>query len=199
MAPFPKGRFILVRHGETEANRRRCFADSDEIPLSETGLRQAREVALVLATKFHAQVLVSSHFLRARQTSEIIAEALGLTAECIPGLHERDFGCLKGLPYERMPSGEDQPWLWKPEGGESLDEVRLRAIEALEALRVRHPGKDAVIVCHGAVIQAICAHITGVWSESSVPRNCGIVTIGYEGEAWAEPVFSGDWERITSR
>src|SRR4051812_11464946 len=98
----PKGRFILVRHGETEANRRRCFADSDEIPLSETGLRQAREVAALLRSTFRPQAVVSSHFRRARQTSEIIAEALGLTTEAISGLHERDFGCLKGHPYERM-------------------------------------------------------------------------------------------------
>jgi broad specificity phosphatase PhoE len=203
MAPFAKGRFILVRHGETDANRRRIFADSDDIPLSETGVRQARDVALVLSGGLRAQVLVSSHFLRARRTAEIIAEALGLAAEAVPGLHERDFGCLKGHPYERMgemmaAGNAAAPWFWKPEGGESLDDVRRRAIAAMERLRTRYPGREVVIVCHGAVIQAICAHITGVWSESAVPPNCGFVTIEYDAERWSAPVISGEWDRIES-
>jgi broad specificity phosphatase PhoE len=196
-----KGRFILVRHGETEANRRRCFADSDDIPLSETGIQQAREVALLLSSGCRAQVLVSSHFLRARQTGEIIAEALRLAIEAVPGLHERNFGCLKGHPYEHMGEmmalHDREAWLWKPEGGESLDDVRRRAIAAMENLRARYPGREIVVVCHGAVIQSICAHITGVWTESSVPPNCGIVTIDYEEDAWTEPVLAGDWDRIT--
>ncbi|HWF06865.1 MAG TPA: histidine phosphatase family protein [Bryobacteraceae bacterium] len=195
-----KGRFILIRHGETDANRRRCFADSDEIPLSDIGIQQAREVALLLASGCRAQILVSSHFLRARQTGEIIAEALRLATEAIPGLHERDFGCLKGHAYERMGelmgSNDREPWRWKPEGGESLDDVRRRAILVMESLRARYPGREIVVVCHGAVIQAICAHITGVWTEASVPPNCGIVTIDYEEDVWGEPVLSGAWNPI---
>jgi len=197
-----RGRFILVRHGETEANRRRCFADSDEISLSETGYRQAREVAIVLSQGFRAQALISSHFRRAVETSEIIADALGLPIESLAGLHERDFGCLKGHPYGHMGAlmmpDDEKPWLWKPEGGESLDEVRLRAITAMETLCSRYPGQDVIVVCHGAVIQAVCAHITGEWTESAVPPNCGIVTIEYEAGVWGKPALSGDWERITS-
>jgi broad specificity phosphatase PhoE len=145
-------------------------------------------------------VLVSSEFLRARQTSEILAKVLNLITETHPGIHERDFGCLKGNPYERMGemmiAGDPEPHTWKPAGGESLDEVRRRAISAMEALRARYPGQEIVIVCHGAVIQAVCAHITGVWSEASVPPNCGIVTIDYDADAWQQPLLSGEWDRI---
>ncbi|HEX4275258.1 MAG TPA: histidine phosphatase family protein [Bryobacteraceae bacterium] len=202
MEPSSKGRFILVRHGETDANRRRCFADSDSISLSEAGVQQAREVALLLSDGFGAQVLVSSHFLRARQTAEIIAEVLSLETEAISGIHERDFGCLKGHPYERLGElmtrcDDTPPWLWKPEGGESLEDVRRRAVLVMENLRDRYSGQDVVIVCHGAVIQAICAHITGVWTESAVPPNCGFVTIEYDAGKWSAPVLSCEWDRIT--
>src|ERR1700759_35602 len=129
-------RIILVRHGETEANRRRCFALSDDIPLTDTGRRQARELALRLAREFRPHLLVSSSFLRARETSAIVGEVLQLSPEIAAGLHERDFGCLRGHPYERMgaqmlpdPAYNPQgPWLWAPAGGESLDEVRRRAL-----------------------------------------------------------------------
>jgi broad specificity phosphatase PhoE len=183
MPLVPEGKILLVRHGETEANRRKCFAESDDIPLTETGRRQAHELAVRLAREFRPQILCSSEFVRARETSEIIATVLGIRPETIPGIHERNFGCLKGHPYHRM--GEAmiadplydpaRHWQWTPDGGESLDDVRRRAITALDLARARHPGKDVVVVCHGAVIQAICAHIGGEWNE--VPPNCAIVEI----------------------
>jgi len=197
MPPPPKGKIILVRHGETEANRQRCFACSDDIPLTDAGREQAHQLALRLSREFRPAVLVSSEFLRARQTSEIIARVLGLTTAAITGIHERDFGSLKGHPYERL--GEAMsldrsiaPWMWSPTGGESLDDVRRRAIDAIEALRVRYPDQEIVVVCHGAVIQAICAHITGQWSETCVPPNCGVVMIPCGPQGWEQPVLSGN-------
>jgi broad specificity phosphatase PhoE len=161
-----EGKIILVRHGETEANVRGCFADSDDIPLTEAGKMQSRELAIRLSREFRPEVLISSTFLRARQTSEIIAEVLGLATQAIPGIQERNFGSLKGHPYERLGIRDAQ---WSPEGGESPDDVRRRAIAAIEPLRDRYPTEEIVIVTHGAVIQAVC----GV----SVPPNCGIVVV----------------------
>ncbi len=195
-----RGRIILVRHGETEANLRRCFAESDEIPLTDAGRVQARQIAEQLAREFHPAVVVSSPFLRARQTAAIIANALGLTAEAVAGIHERNFGCLRGHPYERLGemmtapifSDPAQRRVWKPEGGESLEDVRQRAIAALESLRARYVGQEVVVVCHGAVIRAICAHITGDWDETYVIGNCAIAVIEYAGSDWKHPVVPGE-------
>jgi broad specificity phosphatase PhoE len=183
---MPSGRLILVRHGETTANRRRVFAD-DDTPLNETGRRQSELVAQRLAREFDSNVLVSSHLLRARQTSEIIGGIIGLTPEPISGLHERDLGALKGLPYERLAQA--------PDSAETIDSVTRRAMAAIEALRDRYPAHEIVVVCHGAVIQSICAHITGVWSED-YPPNCGLVTIDYDTQGWHAPVKSGGWSAL---
>jgi 2,3-bisphosphoglycerate-dependent phosphoglycerate mutase len=204
MPLVPEGKVILVRHGETDANRRKCFAESDDIPLTETGRRQAQELASRLAREFRPQILCSSQFARARETSEIIAAVLGLQPETIPGIHERNFGFLKGHPYDRMGEAMTadplydpaRSWQWRPAGGESLDDVRDRAIVSLTATRARHRDKDIVIVCHGAVIQAIRAHITGDWSESFVPPNCGVVEIKYTPEGWQSPVVSDQWQNL---
>lgn len=184
-----RGRLILVRHGETAANVRRVFADSDDIPLTEAGRLQSEQLAQRLAREFRPDVLVSSQFARARETCEIIGRVLGLAPEAIAGVHERDFGDLRGHPYVRL--GE------APHLAEPLETVRARAIAAIDALRERYPAHEIVVVCHGAVIQSICAHITGVWSEESVPPNCGVVVIEYDARGWHAPVLSGDWERIT--
>ena len=185
-------RVILARHGETDANRRRCFADSNEIPLNEAGRIQAEELARRLAANFRPERLAASPFLRATQTGEIIARELGLDMEIAEGIQERDFGCLKGHPYARM--GElmcqdpvyapMRAWLWRPPGGESLEDVRLRAIAVLDGLRMRYPSQELIVVCHGAVIQALSAHVTGEWSEVSVPPNCGIVVIAQGESGW---------------
>jgi probable phosphoglycerate mutase len=179
-----EGKIILVRHGETEANLRRCFGDSDDVPLTDTGRLQSRELAFRLSREFCPEILVSSDFLRARQTSEIIGRVLGLMTEAVPGLHERNFGCLRGHPYESLNEMMSRTplepgWLWSPPGGESPDDVRHRAIAAIESLRVRYPGREIVVVSHGAVIQAVCAHITGDWNSASVPPNCGIISVGW--------------------
>jgi broad specificity phosphatase PhoE len=206
MAQPREGKIILVRHGETEANLRRCFADSDDIPLTEAGQSQAHEAALRLSREFRPQLLISSTFFRARQTSGIIGNVLSLATEAIPGIHERHFGCLKGHPYgrleemmalDRLKPNPVKPWLWSPAGGESLDAVRQRAIDAIDALRVRYHGQEIVVVSHGAVIQALCAHITGQWSEASVPPNCGIVTFVYDAEGWQVPILSEKQEYLS--
>ncbi len=170
-------RIILVRHGETEANRRGRFAESDETPLTETGRLQAHRLALRLAREFRPAALISSGFLRARETSEIIARTLALETEIIEGIQERDFGSLKGHPYERL-ADTIVPDL------ESEESVRSRAVAALEFLRVRYACQEIVVVSHGAVIRAICAHITGNGSDAVVPPNCGIQVIEYGKRGW---------------
>ena len=104
--------------------------------------------------------------------------------------YERDFGNLKGHPYERLSEA--------PGFVESLDDVRKRAIAAIDSLRVRYPGREIVVVSHGAVIQAVCAHITGEWSEESVPPNCGPVMIGYDAQGWQLAVKPGDWDTLAA-
>jgi probable phosphoglycerate mutase len=153
--------------------------------LTEEGLRQAEELAARLAREFSPRFVYSSAFRRARQTAEIVGRVMGVEAVVLPDIHERNFGCLRGQPYTRM--GElmladarynpDEDWLWSPEGGESHEEVRVRVIAALRSLMDRHPDDEVAVVCHGAVIQSVCAHVAGDWRASSVPPNCGVVVI----------------------
>ena len=200
---MPAGRIILVRHGETEANRLRRFAESNDIPLTQTGRKQAHELARRLAAEFQPDLLLTSEYLRARETSEIIGNFLSLEPTVLPGIHERDFGSLRGHPYERMSElmladsiyDPARPWLWTPPEGESLEDVRARAMQALELAR-SHNAREAVIVCHGAIIQAICAHLTGEWRQSFVPPNCGYAVVECTNDGWRHPVIIGEWESI---
>jgi len=90
------GKLIMVRHGESEGNRDRRFTISPEVPLTDLGRQQAREAARRIAKRFKPQMIISSPYRRARQTSDIIAAELGLPIEIVHDLHERDLGVLKG-------------------------------------------------------------------------------------------------------
>src|SRR5271166_3406598 len=148
------GRLILVRHGESEANRARCFTITDDNPLTDLGRQQARATAQIIAKRFEPERVISSTFTRAQQTAEIIAGELRLSHEVIADLHERNFGCLKGKPYEaftellmRDPTYDPaQEWLWRPAGGESHEDVRRRVVTVIDKVRERFVEEDVVVV-----------------------------------------------------
>jgi broad specificity phosphatase PhoE len=189
------GRFIMVRHGESEGNRERRFTVSSEVGLTELGVRQAHQVARRIAQLFKPQIVVSSPFRRARQTSEIIAGELNLRIETVHDLHERDLGCLKGHSYDDLralvlkdPTYDSaRGWSWKPEGGESYEDVRERVIAAVDKLLRDYPQDEIVIVSHGGVMLSVWAHITGQWHGAHLPPNCGIVLIEHDGRRMQVP------------
>ncbi len=184
---------VLVRHGESEANRDRRFSASDEVPLTEAGRRQAQELAHQVAARFRPRQILTSTFRRAGETGAIIAARLGLPLATAAGLHERDLGCLKGEPYQALALLTRQDpaydparrWLWRPPGGESLEDVRLRTVAALAALARLHDDRQLLVVTHGAVMLSLWAEAAGGWEGASVPDNCGILELTLTPDAGA--------------
>lgn len=179
------GRFILVRHGESEANRDQLYAASGDVPLTSRGRRQAQELAQRISQDFAPSRIITSTFLRARDTAAIIAAELKLPVEIFEGIHERDLGDLKGQPYPKQTEAASldpaydpaRRWLWRPPGGESFDDVRARVIPVFEQLRDYHPHDEIVIVSHGAVMASVWAQLVDSWEEARGPQNCGIFLI----------------------
>jgi 2,3-bisphosphoglycerate-dependent phosphoglycerate mutase len=197
------GRFIMVRHGESEGNRDRRFTISPEVPLTELGRRQAVDAARRIKTKFKPDRIISSPFTRARQTSEIIAGELGLPVEIVNELHERDLGALKGHSYDLLREVVKQDplydpkngWAWRPEGGESYEDVRKRVIGAIDQLRSRLAGREVVIVSHGGVMLSVWAHAIGSWHGAHLPPNCGIVLVDHDRDRIYPPrIVEGEEE-----
>ena len=75
-APFFSNRFLFVRHGESEANKKHLFAGSLEYDLTEKGVAQALEAAGNL-TGEKINSVFASPMTRTWKTAEVIAEALG--------------------------------------------------------------------------------------------------------------------------
>ena len=191
------GKLILVRHGESVGNRERIFTVTPhELALTELGYEQARAAGNFIAQTFKTEVVVSSPYMRARETARVIAEILELPVEVEHDLHERDVGSLKGQSYESIltaPGFDPQrPWAWQPPDGESYDDVKNRVGPILDRLAAAHPARDVVVVSHGGVMMALWAHVTGVWDNAHVPPNCGIIVVEHHSKGYLAPQIIGD-------
>jgi broad specificity phosphatase PhoE len=181
-------RLILVRHGESEGNRDRTFTQSPEVPLTIIGRQQAQATATEILRNFSARRVVSSPFARARQTAEIIAESLGVPIAFESAICEQSFGVFAGQPYESLLSDaayhEGPRWAWRPQGGESLLDVAQRAVPAVQRIAAGARDEDIVVVSHGGVMLALCAHAAGTWDGLNVTPNCGIVVVEVVDGKW---------------
>lgn len=174
-------RLIIVRHGESTANRDRLvLGRSLQVPLTELGRQQAGQAAERLARMLTDQpALLSSDATRARQTAEVIGARLGVPVQLTEQLREQHLGDLEGRPVAELrplpvPDGfhiTEVGW----GGGESIAEVhnRLRRFTAQLAARTDLP-ETVVLVSHGdalCVLQAVLAgrtHREVDWAADSL-------------------------------
>ena len=151
---------VLVRHGETEWNRLKRVQGRTDIPLNDTGRRQARATAERL-TGEHFDAVVASPLSRAAETAQIIADGIGIgPIELVDDLVERDYGDAEGMTGKDI----DARWGGSLEARESRVEVIDRVKPALLAIAARHPGQRVLVVSHGGVIGSLVRDATGwVW------------------------------------
>ncbi len=157
-------RLVLVRHGEAEGNRELRYLGSSDVALTKRGEAQAIQLREALRP-FPLRAIYTSPLRRASETAGALAAERDLTPIPWADLREEDFGVWERLTHaearERDPdtlaawdSGADVA----PPGGESLTDVRARAVAAADALAGRHSGETIALVSHVGPIKAlVCA------------------------------------------
>ena len=180
----------LVRHGETVLTPTRKFSGVGALDpeLTADGLAQAERVAVEVA-KLKPDVLISSPLQRTRQTAEAIAAATGLEIVYDKDWYELSFGTWDGKSIEEVKAetpDDYQAWLnsssYRPGGGESYDEARIRVEAAMEKIVAEYPGKKVVIVTHNGVIKsaaniAIGGPNDGVFHMDATPCSISSISI----------------------
>ncbi|MGO9606068.1 MAG: histidine phosphatase family protein [Candidatus Binataceae bacterium] len=185
------GKLILVRHGESEGNRIRHFTNSPDAAITELGRRQAYEAALRIKSLFKPTLIFASPYYRARETARIIAEQVGAPIEIEQDFREQSLGQLAGKPYDLVRDDPnfkpDRSWEWRPAGGESQEDVRIRIAPVFDRMAREHGDRELVIVSHGGVMRALWAHVTDRWEGAHIPVNCGIVLVEHDGSRYLLP------------
>lgn len=169
-----KSNWFLVRHGETDWNKEERILGQTDMPLNETGIKQAEATANLLKDK-HIDLIVSSDLVRARKTAEIIAKATGAEIILDRSLRELYCGSLEGMYIpevnEKYGSFLDRPY--KELGGETFEEVEERAMKALLNHRKDHEHKNVVLVSHGALLGLVLKNIRKIEHAKSTGLDIG--------------------------
>lgn len=151
---------ILIRHATTQGNLEHRFIGTTDLPITEDGAAQARQVAPTLPAVDH---IYRSPLLRCRQTAELLWPGVEHTS--IPQLRETDFGPFEGKNHEEL---KDDPlyqaWisenadLTKIPVGETALQVAQRAAEGVRLL-VADADKNGYqrvgVVIHGGTMMGI--------------------------------------------
>ena len=142
-------RLVLLRHGDTEWSRDRKHTSFTDLDLTEHGREQAELAAVTLAGLSLDNPLVISS---PRQRAVATAELAGLTVDEIsPLLVEWDYGDYEGLTTHEIRTQTPGWLLWTYgcPGGESVDQVSMRADQAVAFALDHMAERDVVFVSHG--------------------------------------------------
>jgi broad specificity phosphatase PhoE len=209
--PWPRTLWI-VRHGQSAGNVARDRAEADglhvidiaerdiDVPLSGLG----REQSMALGHWFgdlpanrRPQVVITSPYVRARQTTQLLLEAAGLDPRTVrvrrdERLREKEFGILDRLTVHgirtKYPELAQQrvhvgKFYFRPPGGESWCDVILRLRSVLEMVCREHEGERVLIVAHQVIVNCMRYlmeeleedQILAFDREADVP-NCGVTS-----------------------
>ncbi len=142
----------LLRHGQTDWNIDLRLQGSSDIPLNQSGIRQA-ELASKYLNAADWDLVLSSPLSRARDTATTVAAELGLNLVVVPELIERSFGVAEGMSHSEWrtlyESHAEIP------GIESLEALQTRSEALLRLLATEYDGQRVLAVSHGALIRKL--------------------------------------------
>jgi broad specificity phosphatase PhoE len=174
----------LVRHGETEWARTGRHTGRTDVPLTDAGRRQARELGRRLRGHRFGLVLTSP-LSRAADTAALAGYA---DATRDPDLGEWDYGDLEGRTTDeidaRMPGWSIWSGPWP--GGETADDVARRADRVIA--RTRAVAGDGLLVAHGHLLRVLAARWLGLPPGSGSMFALGTGTISVLGWERQRPV-----------
>lgn len=180
-------RLILIRHGETNWNKKKRYSGLADVALNTRGRRQAGRLRERLKGEVIHKVY-SSDRKRAAQTAAIIFQKTAI--DKVPDLKEMDFGVFEGLTYKQVMKKYPsiyKKWLGNPFGvtipeGEGLSAFGMRVSGAIKRILSCNRGKTVAVVSHGGAISVFINKITkseDFWGL--IPSSASISIIEFTG------------------
>lgn len=175
---------VLVRHGQSEWNRKNLFTGWRDPDLTDRGVAEAIQAGKLLAEQGHKfDVAYTSLLLRATRTLELILDELGqagLETVRDQDLNERDYGALSGMDKDAAIArwGTDKVLQWRrsynvpPPGGESLKDTSARVLPFYKRRiwpDVRS-GKNVIVATHGNTMRALIMYMEELSAQQIIER-----------------------------
>lgn len=186
-------RLILLRHGQSEANKHKVFSGQVDFPLTDLGILQAELAAKYIAKNEKIDIIYSSDLIRAYNTALPVAKALGLHIIKDNELREFDLGDWTKKTREQVE--KEYPESWGQEfsvrqypNGEYAPDAFERSVRAIVKIAESNDGKCVLIAAHAGVIRSFDAFSKGYSkTELSKVPDCHNASISvyefHEGKA----------------
>ena len=177
-----KTNLVLVRHGQSEWNKKNLFTGWKDPGLTDLGVEEAIQAGNILKEKeINFDVMFTSDLLRAQETGRLILEQMNQSEISIikdQRLNERNYGDLAGLNKDdaREKWGAEQVHIWRrsfdvpPPGGESLKNTAERVLPyfKLEIIPKIKEGLNVLVAAHGNSLRALVMELENISQEEIV-------------------------------
>ncbi len=168
-------KYYIIRHGEGEHNVANIISSKkdDNFHLTEKGREQVKASAEMLKDKGITKI-ISSPFIRTKETAEIVRETLGLGTEHVvidDRLSEHNLGILSGKSvdeYYKLIHSDDDAYEITIEGGENIRDVRKRVGEMLYEVEKKFTNEKILFVAHEHTLWALESDAMGWTKQNSL-------------------------------
>ena len=157
---------LMVRHGESEANRQGVFAGNFDADLQNRGVKQAEKTAEFIANTYKVDKIYASDLKRAFRTGKAIGDRLGM--EVVPDrrLREISAGEWEGKTFNELEEQfKESYYIWRTDvgnakcpGGESTRDLGARILAALTEIAEANEGKTVVVATHATPVRVMQVH-----------------------------------------
>jgi broad specificity phosphatase PhoE len=176
---------ILARHGETVWNIEKIYRGRSDVGLDSVGVKQGELLGKYLGN-WELEGIYSSPLRRALNTAKIIARYQKIDVQIAEGLVDLDYGewqCLPEREVERLYPALLNEWRNNPDkvkmpGGESLEDVRRRAIEVVNNAVSKYQTR-VVLVSHRVVNKVLICSLLGLDNSCfwNIKQDVGGITV----------------------
>jgi broad specificity phosphatase PhoE len=176
---------ILARHGETVWNVEKIYRGRRDVGLDKVGIKQAELLGKYLSN-WELAAIYSSPLSRALDTANIVAHYQKIGVHIAEGLIDFDYGEWQSLPEQeakRLYPSLHNEWHNNPQkvrmpGGESLEDVRKRAIEVVNDVVSKYQ-LSALLVSHRVVNKVLICSLLGLDNSHfwNIKQDVGGITI----------------------
>lgn len=188
----------IARHGQNQDNANGLLNGHRDLPLTDIGREQARELGEgIIKAELQFDAVYSSPLSRAFETAQIVCKIADLKMEPIilPELIERDFGVMTGKPKEHVDhldgvetlKTDTVTYFLDPEGAETFPILLARGHKVLGKVRELQPDGKALLVAHGDIGKMVYAAATGTpWKDVLTNfhfGNCELIDVSQNDEA----------------
>lgn len=156
----------VVRHGETIWNVEKRVQGISDIPLTEKGKEEAKELQELIKT-LNIDIVIASPLTRTRETAKILVDG-ALPINTDDRIKERDWGMNEGAPIDTVDRWDcwDVVLNTKVQNIECIQDFMYRVSNFIEDIKVKYKDKNVLVVTHSAVSRVI-HYLLGVIPEDA--------------------------------